>query len=440
MGDRPRVTVVGLGPGGPDLMTAATLDAITAAPAVVLRTERHPAAIGLDAGGGPLVTCDDLYEAGERIDDVYAAIVERVVSLAGEHGSLTYAVPGSPMVAEHTVELLLADERVDVDVVPALSFVDLAWVRLGVDPFAEGARIVDGHRFAVDAAGERGPLLVGQCDTRDVLSDVKLSVDPPPDGPVLVLQRLGLPDESIVEVEWADLDRTVEPDHLTSVWIPRLAAPISGEMARFAELTRALRQGCPWDAKQTHESLKRYLLEETYEVLEAIDGFDPDSGEGADELAEELGDLLFQVVLHSTIAAEEGWFELSEVIEGVHDKLHARHPHVFGDVEVDSADDVAAMWEANKRAEKVRGSVMDGIPTALPALALAMKVQRKAANIGIDPGLDPESDADGGPGPRLWALVAELTDQGVDAEDELRQATARFVERFRAVEHQLPRD
>ncbi len=436
MDDRPRVTVVGLGPGGPDLMTAAAVDTVETASVVVLRTERHPAAGALAPGSGALVTCDDLYEAGEHIAEVYAAIVERVVALAGEHGSVAYAVPGSPMVAEHTVELLLADGRVDVDVVPALSFVDLAWVRLGVDPFAEGARIVDGHRFAVDAAGERGPLLVGQCDSRDVLSDVKLSVDPAPTGPVLVLQRLGLPDESIVEVAWDDLDRSVEPDHLTSVWIPRLAAPISGEMARFAELTRALRQGCPWDAQQTHESLKRYLLEETYEVLEAIDGFDPATGEGADELAEELGDLLFQVVLHSTIAAEEGWFELAEVIVGVHDKLHARHPHVFGDVEVESADDVASMWEANKRAEKVRGSVMDGIPKALPALALAMKVQRKAANVGIDPGFDEQDD----PGARLWALVAELTEEGVDAEDELRRATARFVERFRAAEHQLPRD
>src|SRR5690606_20604076 len=136
------------------LMTAPAVDALAVSRAVLLRTERHPAVASLSAPTGAIATCDDLYEAGERIGDVYAAVVERVVAVAAREGSVTYAVPGSPMVAEHTVELLLADDRVDVHVIPALSFVDLAWVRLGVDPFAEGARIVDGHRVAVDAAGE----------------------------------------------------------------------------------------------------------------------------------------------------------------------------------------------------------------------------------------------------------------------------------------------
>jgi tetrapyrrole methylase family protein/MazG family protein len=412
-------------------MTTAAVDALHGASTVILRTERHPAAVAVPSAS----TCDDLYESAERIGDVYRAIVERVVGAAADRpgeGAVVYAVPGSPLVAEHTVELLLADDRVDVRIVPALSFVDLAWTRLGVDPFAEGPRIVDGHRFAVDAAGERGPLLVGQCDTTEVLSDIKLAVDDPPDTPVVVLQRLGLEDESIREVAWTDLDRLVDPDHLTSVWIPRLSAPISGEMAAFAQLTRDLRTGCPWDRKQTHDSLKRYLLEETYEVLEAIDAFDPTTGEGAEELSEELGDLLFQLVLHATIAAEEGWFDFVDVIRGVHDKLYARHPHVFGGVEMASADDVAEMWERNKRAEKSRSSAMDGIPAALPALARAMKVQRKAANLGIDvhTGL-----AEGSAGGRLWGLVAALTEGGFDAEDELRRATDRFVERFREVEH-----
>src|SRR5690606_3474003 len=132
-------------------------EAIAAAPAVLLRTERHPAAAAIE--GAP--TCDDLYEAAERIEDVYPAVVERVVEVATREGSVAYAVPGSPRVAERTVELLADDDRVDVEVVAALSFLDLAWVRLGVDPFAEGVRVVDGHRFAIEAAGERGPLLVG---------------------------------------------------------------------------------------------------------------------------------------------------------------------------------------------------------------------------------------------------------------------------------------
>src|SRR5213079_217596 len=123
--------------------------------------------------------------------------------------------PGSPLVGERSVELLMTDGRVDVELVAGLSFLDLAWARLRVDPLAAGARLVDGQRFAVQAAGAAGPLLVGQCDSLDVLSAIKLAVEDPPREPVVVLQRLGLPDESVTEVAWADLDRTVRPDHLT---------------------------------------------------------------------------------------------------------------------------------------------------------------------------------------------------------------------------------
>ena len=128
----------------------------------------------------------------------------------------------------------------------------------------------------MEAAGQVGPLLVGQCDQPHVLSDIKLSVDDGPD--VTVLQRLGLPDESVRTVAWDDLDREVAPDHLTSLWIPALAEPVAGEVARFHELVRTLRAECPWDREQTHASLTRHLLEETYEVLDAIDRLDAGAG------------------------------------------------------------------------------------------------------------------------------------------------------------------
>ena len=200
---------------------------------------------------------------------------------------MLYAVPGSPHVAERTVELLLAETRVRVEVLPALSFTSLVWPRLGVDPVAMGVRLVDGHRFE-SAAGERGPLLVAQCDSRSVLSDIKLSVDDAAAPEVVtVLQRLGLPDEAVLSVAWSDLDRAFEPDHLTAVWIPRLAAPIAAEVAEFAALVRTLRERCPWDREQTHQSLTRHLLEETYETLEAIEALealDEDTGAAYDHL------------------------------------------------------------------------------------------------------------------------------------------------------------
>ncbi|MGH9230881.1 MAG: MazG nucleotide pyrophosphohydrolase domain-containing protein [Acidimicrobiales bacterium] len=456
---RPRIVVCGLGPAGPDLVNGATLDAVARVPHRFLRTAWHLSA-GVVAGA---TAFDRLYEAAESIDAVYSGIVEELVAAAVEHGEALYAVPGSPAVAERTVELLLADDRVDVDLLPALSFVDLAWVRLGVDPVARGVRLVDGHRFEVEAAGERGPLLVGQCDDRRVLSDVKLALGEAAEASggevtVTVLQRLGLPDEHIVELPWHELDREVRPDHLTSLYVPHLAAPLAADMAAFAEVVRRLRAECPWDRQQTHHSLRHHLLEEAYEVLEALDHLDVEAGEGFDALEEELGDLLFQVFLHATLATEEGRFTLADVVRGISDKLIGRHPHVFGDVPegeppgetvaraarraaagagsmVDDADEVAERWERLKQAEKGRSSVMDGIPATLPALAYALKVQRKAASQGVDWRTLLEDDAALGEwGRRLLALVDDARTAGDDPETELRIAAEHVRDRFRRVE------
>jgi tetrapyrrole methylase family protein/MazG family protein len=436
-GALPSVHVVGLGPGDADLVTAGTAALLERVPLRYLRTRRHPAASLL----GDASSFDQVYDTSERIEDVYPAIVEQLVAAAVEHGEVLYAVPGSPLVAEHTVELLLADDRVQVQAHAAMSFLDLTWVRLGIDPVETGARLVDGHRFAVEAAGERGPMLVAQCDSRFVLSDIKLSVEDAPEEPVTVLQRLGLPDEQVVQVDWWDLDRSFEPDHLTSIWIPRLGEPVGVEVARLDELMRRLRVQDPWKAGQTHETLKRFLLEESYEVLEAIDAYDPDTGDGAEELCAELGDLLYQVVFHSAIGAEAGWFTLADVTTAIHDKLVRRHPHVFdGSSEQVSVDDLVVAWESDKRAELGRDSVMDGIPSAMPALARALKVVKKSDSLGFTPGERPGADAaapaDGSLdaealGEALLALVEVAHRDGLDPEDALRVATDRRIEAMR---------
>jgi tetrapyrrole methylase family protein/MazG family protein len=420
----PQVVVVGLGPAGPDLMTAGTLAAIDRVAHRYLRTGRHPAATAVPGA----TAFDELYDTSPSFEQVYDSIVDALVDGAVEHGEVLYAVPGSPVVAERTVELLVADPRVTVEVLPALSFLDLAWARLGVDPVALGARLVDGRRFEIEAAGERGPLLVGQCDQPHVLSDIKVSVDDGPD--VVVLQRLGLPDESVRVVTWDELDRAIEPDHLTSLWIPELGAPVAVELVRFHQLVRRLRAECPWDREQTHASLTRHLLEETYEVLEAIDHLDPDTGEGFELLEEELGDLLFQVVFHSVLGAEAGQFTLSDVARGIHDKLRDRHPHVFDPSAAPrSIEELSTDWEQRKVTEKGRESVMDGIPAALPALAYAAKVQKKAASQGIDwrelaTGVDEWSR-------RVLDLVDEARTQGQDPETSLRAAVHRMRDEFR---------
>ena len=441
--ERPRVTVVGLGPAGPDLCTTATLVAIGEHPHRLVRTVRHPAVSVL---GDAVVALDHHYESAVSFTEVYAGVVEEVVVAAEVHSQVLYAVPGSPMVAEHTVELLLADDRVDVTLVPALSFLDLAWVRLGVDPLDSGVRIVDAHRFPVEAAGERGPLLVAQVDSPAVLADVVAAVVDPPDEPVTVLQGLGTDDERIVQALWDDLPDVIDPDHLTSLFVPRLAAPIAAEVQRFVDLVAVLRRECPWDAEQTHTTLRPHLLEEAHEVLEALDEFDEVSGEGSEALEEELGDLLFQVVFHARIAADDGRFDLADVTRGIHDKLRHRHPHVFrpesgeDPVGVDGSADVVANWDRIKQVEKGRESVLDGIPPTLPALAVAQKVVRRAAGIDVEPDLslsglrDDEALDDEALGDLLLALAVSAWSAGLDAEDALRVAVGRFSTVVRATE------
>ncbi len=449
---QPRVVVVGLGPAGPELVTQQALAEIARAGTAFVRTTRHPSAAVVPSAS----SFDHLYDEEPTLDAVYERIVAELVEAASAAGEVVYAVPGSPLVAERTVELLRADSRVELEIVPALSFLDLVWARLGVDPLAASVRLVDGQRFAVDAAGERGPLVVAQCDTPAVLSDIKLAVDDEPSDRVVVLHHLGLPDEQVFELEWAELDRSFAPDHLTALWIPTLHAPVATELVRFAELVRTLRRECPWDREQTHRTLTRHLLEETYETLEAIDGLDG-SAETVGHLEEELGDLLFQVFFHATLAAEEGWFTLADVARVIHDKLVHRHPHVFGNVQADSAEQVLVNWEQIKKAEKGRSSIMDGLPGDLPSLLYAHKVQRKAASVGFDwddvegalPKVDEELDELRGAiatavegdieaelGDLLFAVVNVARHLDVDPETALRGASAKFRSRFQAVEAQ----
>lgn len=436
---KPLVTICGLGPGGADRVTAGTIEAIEAASVRFLRTTRHPT-----AGLVPDATSfDEVYERAESFAEVYQAIADAVAgaALAGAE-RVVYAVPGSPLVLEDSVRRLRADDRIEVEILPALSFLDEAWARLGVDPVEESVRLVDGQQFAVQAAGERGPMLVAHVHAPWVLSDVKLAVDADDDQRAVVLQRLGTPEERVFDVAWSDLDRTVEPDHLTSLYLPEVAVPVAGELARSVALMHRLRRECPWDREQDHDSLRPYLLEEAYEVLDALEALGADAG--YDELEEELGDLWFQVLFHAELAGEAGQFTIADVARTMHDKLVRRHPHVFTDLEVSGPEEVVRNWDEIKRDEKRRTSALDGVPMALPALSLTAKLLRRAerAGVGADLGeigerlheaLGPDLDEDE-LGRYLLAVVAVAESRDLDAEAALRRAALAARDRFRRSE------
>jgi len=201
------------------------------------------------------------------------------------------------------------------------------------------------------------------------------------------------------------------------------------ELGRLVAVMHRLRTGCPWDAEQTHASLVRYLVEETLEVVEAIEAGDDT------ELTEELGDLLLQVVFHAEIAAESGRFDIEDVARRISDKLIARHPYVFTDAEVPT--DLVGSWERAKAVEKSRDSALDGIPERLSALTRAHKVLVRARSHGLDPavldvtGTDVPADA---VGVEFLRLVARAEELGLDPEQEARSALRALEERVRAAE------
>jgi len=447
---RPLVHVAGLGPGPADLVGTGTAALIARIPHRYLRTTRHPNAdLAHEA-----TSFDRLYESAPDFATVYAAIVEALVTAAHAHGEILYLVPGSPLVLEASVTRLTADTRVRCVVHPAIGFLDLAWARLGIDPVEDGVRLVDGHRFATEAAGERGPLLVAQVHDRWIASEIKLAHEHASgDEPVVVLHHLGCADEVVREVRWDELDRAIDFDHLTALYVPRLAAPISGSFARLHALARTLRERCPWDREQSHRSLVPHLIEETYELVDAIDGLDPDDPSSDEPLIEELGDLLYQIEFHATIAEEEGRFTISEIADQLHDKLIRRHPHVFGDASAESAADVETTWDEVKRRERgSASSVFAGVVAGSPALAYSSKLQSRAAKVGFDwpdvtgpldkiveearelAAASSDRDVADELGDLVFSVVNLARHLGVDAEAALRGAANRFRQRVESME------
>ena len=427
--DRPVVETVGLGPAGSEHVSRHTLDRIAAHRHRWLRTAVHPSAVVV----GDAATFDDLYESADSFDDVYSSIVERLVQAAREHGEILYAVPGSPLILERTVRALIDDERIRCVVNPAMGFLEMAWARLGIDPVEEKVTLIDGHTFAASAAGVEGPMLVAHCHANWVLSEIKLSAEDTVDASndddqVVILHHLGLPDEQVLSVRWSELDRTVEADHLTSIYVPALTVPVGSELVSFHRLARTLRERCPWDREQTHRSLVTYLLEETHEVVDAILALDPDDPSTDEHLAEELGDLLSQIEFHAAIAEEEGRFTMGDVARGINDKLVRRHPHVFGG---ETSDDLVASWDAIKSAEKRAKGLDDGpfagVPVSSGSLGYAAAVLKKAEKAGVPLSVSPVPDAHlehlTDVGEHLLAVVAECRRRGLDPEVVLREVT-----------------
>ena len=381
------ITIVGLGPGPFGCISLETWDILRQAPLLLLRTAIHPTVEELLARGIVFESYDSFYEQGADFDSIYAAIAADVLERAQQGLDVVFAVPGSPVVAEKTVGLIrsgASEQQVPLKVLPGMSFFELLCNRLGIDP-QQGMTIVDAQEVETLPASLSTGLVVTQVFSSYIASELKLSLMErlQDEAPVTVARHLGLPDESVESIPLFELDRQAGFDHLTSVYVPPCSPlqetfsldPLVDVMARLRSP-----EGCPWDNEQTHSTLRRYIIEEVYEVLEAIDEKDPA------HLCEELGDLLLQIVFHARMAEESGDFSVQDVVDTVTEKLIRRHPHVFGDISVQDAAEVIVNWDAIKRREKTAKpqSALDGVPKGLPALLRANKLQLKAAKVGFD--------------------------------------------------------
>lgn len=381
-----KITVIGLGAGDLQQLSVGTYRLLQRAPRLVVRTEEHPVVAELRAEGLQMESFDTIYEANDSFEDVYQEIVDRLLEMSATE-PVTYAVPGHPLVAERTVQLLIGKQRageIDLHIAGGSSFLDPIFTALRIDPI-EGFQLLDGTDLQRDDVQMKQHVLIGQVYDAFIASDVKLSLMEkyPDEHEVTIVTAAGSVDEKLTTVALFELDRVMTLNNLTTVYVP----PVEDreqrlkEWSSFREIIAALRapDGCPWDREQTHETLKRYLIEESFELIQAIDEEDDDA------IIEELGDVLLQVFLHAQIGEDNGYFSMEDVLETVGAKMIRRHPHVFGQVEANTTTDVLTNWQAIKEREHPKKeSLLEGQERLASSLLTSYNYQKTAAKVGFD--------------------------------------------------------
>ncbi|MPQ33761.1 nucleoside triphosphate pyrophosphohydrolase [Clostridium estertheticum] len=381
------IKVVGLGPGAIDSLTIGTLEILKNSENIYLRTEKHPTVDYLKTLCIEFETYDNRYEENNNFDDVYRSIAKDLVEKNKLYGDIVYGVPGHPLVAETSVKLLIelcAKNKIDIEIFPAVSFIDAVIQGLKLDPI-EGLKIIDAFDIENQVLDKRVGLLITQVYSLSIASDVKLALLEyyEADMEIYFVRAAGIKDlESIRKIYLYELDRQKDIDYLTSIYIPK-KIDATKDFYDLIKVVDTLRDenGCAWDREQTHESLKKCLIEECYEVLEAIDEKDEDN------IIEELGDVLLQVIFHAKIGKEEGYFNINDVIRGITNKMINRHPHIFKSLESKTTKQVLESWEIIKSKEKQFNSYTEAlkhVPKNLPGLMKAVKVQQKASKVGFD--------------------------------------------------------
>ena len=437
-----RITVIGAGWTVGEL-TLRAVEALKASDIIVLHTDRCGCAQWLKEIGKAFTSLDELYETCDDFDEHAQAAADAVVA-ACEGGDMVYVVSD---VRDRSVSCLNERAGVEITILPG--------------PPTEGAllalargetRLVAASEWETFHPAARENCLIRELDTRELAAEVKLRLMEayPEEWGVWLMQGDSLP----VSIPLYTLDRGDRFDHRTCVLVPAQTSITELERYDFRHLNEIVRRlcapdGCPWDRVQTHASLRTCLLEEAYEVIDAIDEGD------SDHLYDELGDLLMQVVLQSEIARRHGEFDLSDVTTAICQKLISRHTHIYGDDIAGDEAQVLQLWDRNKMAERnqhTRTETLRSVTKSLPAMLRAVKVLKRSADVGLEDRDVEElrsrcealiqqdwtpSNAEETLGELLLTLAGMARLTKVDPEIALNHAVNRFIDRFEAVEREI---
>ncbi|AMN33968.1 nucleoside triphosphate pyrophosphohydrolase [Clostridium perfringens] len=452
--------IMGLGPGAYEALTIGALKELKNNKNIYFRTEKHPTVDFLKDEGIKFESYDHAYEKYDSFDDVYKYIAEDLITKIKDDEDLIYAVPGHPLVAEKSVINLIElckENNIQYEVLPAVSFVDAMMEALQVDPI-EGVKIIDAFDMKNQILDKRVGTIITQVYNNFIASEVKLRLleGYEDDTEIIFVRAAGVEGlESIRKIPLYELDWQEDIDYLTSIYIPKDLGN-KKDFQDLLDIIETLRNpgGCPWDREQTHESLKSALLEECYEVIDAIENEDEDA------LIEELGDVLLQVVFHASIGKEDGYFDIMDVIGGISNKMINRHPHVFGNEEANTSEQVLVNWDEIKKEEKGIKTLteeMQNIAKSLPAATRAYKVQKKAKKVGFDwddvncamdkvkeelneikevYNCEDKSIIEGEVGDLLFACINVARFLEVDGELALDKTIKKFIKRFSYIENE----
>ena len=399
------IQLVGLGPGRPGQLTLEAREALDRAQRIFLCTAKHPLARQL-AQDPRTTVLDYIFDEAESLDAAYQRIARTVVE-QGRRSTVVYAVPGDPSIGDGICQLIRRDAAaasLSCRTIHGVSLIEPFCAAIGLDPLIDGLQIVEASALilavhggsemrAVDPFAGRyrpyeptRPLMIPQIDGQKILTSVKQALLQcyPPESPVNLVSDAGLEQEHVWSGALETVDRHPPADRHMTLHVQPLS-PIAprGDFGTLSSVVALLRSpdGCPWDREQTSESIRHNLLEEAYEAVDALDALDAADRQS---FMGELGDVLLQVVMHAQFAREAGEFTIEDVINEVSDKLIRRHPHVFGDVKLSTADGVLSNWEKIKVSERgADASIFAGLPKSLPALHMFQIVARRAGRHGI---------------------------------------------------------